>query len=60
MANSILFWPTAAKGKKGTIVAMIAGTKAQAVSYYRKINNEIFWDNTWHGKHGIDCQKMFS
>jgi hypothetical protein len=24
------------KGKKGTIVAMIAGTKAQAVSYYRK------------------------
>jgi hypothetical protein len=24
----------AAKGKKGTIVAMIAGTKAQTVSYY--------------------------
>jgi transposase len=27
----------AAKGKKGTIVAMIAGTKADCYSYYRKI-----------------------
>jgi hypothetical protein len=31
MANSILFWLTKAKGKKGAIVAMIVGTKAQTV-----------------------------
>jgi hypothetical protein len=31
MANSTILTNKAAKGKKGTIVAMIAGTKAQAV-----------------------------
>jgi hypothetical protein len=41
---------------------MIAGTKAQTViaiiEKYR-LNYEIqFLNNTWHGKHGIDCQKI--
>ena len=32
MANYILFWPIkSAKGKKGAVVAMIAGTKANTV-----------------------------
>jgi hypothetical protein len=60
MANSILFWLTAAKGKKGAIVAMIAGTKAQTVIAIiektpLKLRNTVS-DITWHGsKHGIDC-----
>jgi hypothetical protein len=49
------------KGKKGTIVAMIAGTKAQTVIRKNTAKTtKCFWDNTWHGsKHGIDCKKMF-
>jgi hypothetical protein len=56
----------AAKGKKETIVAMIAGTKAQTViaiieKIPLKLRNTVYEITLdMHGsKHGIDCQKMF-
>jgi hypothetical protein len=50
MENSTLFWPTKQKGKKGTIVAMIAGTDSGCHSVSKKkatIRNTDFWDMTW-------------
>jgi hypothetical protein len=52
----------AAKGKKGAIVAMIVGTKAQTViilSMKNTINYGIqFSEITLDMKHGIDCQNV--
>jgi hypothetical protein len=64
MANYTILTNKAAKGKKGAIVAMIAGTKAQTVIAIiektpLKLRNTVSDITLDMAKHGIDCQKMF-